>query len=1268
MPDNEHREAIADILRQFSGLNSAKSLLSELNYDAAKAVISRKALGKTANTALAEDPQIFAQHDDFHFFYCKLASDRLPITLQRAVVTPLLKEHPYSLFIFTNQNEDQWSFVNVKLVVETEDPDNLDSKKRRLFRRITIRRGDRRLRTAIDRISLLDLAQIQPELFGIPPLTIQTRHDNAFDVEAVTKAFYADYETAFKTLWSDLEKQTKDHQWAHDYSLQFLNRLMFLYFVQRKGWLGDDGEFLDQFWNTYTKSNPKNDSFFEEWLKVLFFEAFNNNKNLLNTPGRSYLPKDIRAILWKAPFLNGGLFRENPLDAKHTFKISDRRFGQIFNFFQHYNFTISEDSPLDQEVAVDPEMIGKVYEGLVNVSDTADERGDAGIFYTPRTEIDLMCRLTLVDQLCNHLGCKHKSLFYNLVFALDQDEKDEADRAATKAKLWEPLHQQLTSLTVLDPACGSGSFLVGMLYVLNDLITRAEAHLGKARDPYARKKDIIGRSLYGVDVMDWARHVAELRLWLSLIIDAEFTEAELTVRKEPLLPHFSFKVRCGDSLVQEVGGVDMAHRRGVLELSGNMKRKLRELRREKAKFYDSDKTCKFKTVESLESEEVVVFRDLLQDRITIFDNQAKDLMRIQAETHAYRQRSLLTGELEGPAEQFTLEHERREQQISALKEESKSLEIVQTSIRSAATIPFVWDIAFAEIFSGNSHGFDIVIGNPPYVRGQKIADPQLPPDSISNENKKQYKAKLARSVYRKYPSFFGYKTTAKGEAVTHKLNARSDLYIYFYFHAMSLLSDHGSFSFITSNSWLDAGYGKDLQEFLLKRCHVKLVIDNKSKRSFKAADVNTVIVLFGPPQPPKVADRVSLDKQAKFVMFYVSFEEALHPVIFDEIAETDNKITTPDYRVFPALQAELLADGCEIPKNAEKKKTRVPLIKTAKYIGNKWGGKYLRAPDFLLRLLSETNQYWSTIGKQFRVETYLNTGGADDFFFLDLIKSKRTTQILNSRFIDFDLEIKSNITQVFLESPRQLTARLVQPDHLQTRILTIPENYRIEKTKIAEYLKLGEANGFHRASGRKNVRPWYKLPPGAYSGTSLLWPCRFNDIFYVCWNPDKVVSHRFYRLVPLAANTDDRVAFALLNSTFVWLCAELFAGSSLGAGVLDINGQTIKQIPLLNLSAVSGDKVLKFAKPLAEEPLKDLYRHTQSSALRAIDEVVFDILGLTKSERDAVYRAVIDLVESRLKKASSLKETAKRKKRVSAVDRTLGVWSDMPAEILEDED
>ena len=397
--DLNHQENILNILKNLRGIEPLRELFwTELNYDRQNEGISYQNWTDTAKNALAEEPVLFATggtDDAFHVIYARLNSDRLLLTAERPVISKLLEDHPYTLFVFSNREQTDWHFVNVKYDA-TDDP-----KKRRLFRRITISPYEK-LRTASERIAMLDLEFIDsPNLEELSPLR---NSDSVMKKPSMSKQ---SQNNSLKTtnpfsttLQDDLTNQTADRRWAHDYALQFLNRCMFLYFIQRKRWLGEDTEFLRSFWESYQATDEPANSFVDRWLNVLFFEAFNNKFH----GGHRHFPDQIREALALAPYLNGGLFTENPLDGEHDFQISDQRFKGIFEFLENYNFTIAEDSPLDQEVAVDPEMIGKVYESLVNVSDEADERGDAGIFYTPRTEIDLMCRLALVDNLTNHLG------------------------------------------------------------------------------------------------------------------------------------------------------------------------------------------------------------------------------------------------------------------------------------------------------------------------------------------------------------------------------------------------------------------------------------------------------------------------------------------------------------------------------------------------------------------------------------------------------------------------------------------------------------------------------------------------------------------------------------------------------------------------------------------------------------------------------------------------------------------------------------------------
>ncbi|MGC9361258.1 MAG: DNA methyltransferase, partial [Anaerolineae bacterium] len=544
---------------------------------------------------LAQPPRVLASAgrapDRFHIIHVTLSDDAphgrgfpLSITAERVLAHRLLQAQPYALLLFSDTDQRYWHVVNVRDLRQRDRGGG--TKLRRVLRRIAIG-PDEKLRTAAERIAMLDLAKIaESTIWGqVAPAAIQARHNEAFDVEAVTKQFFIDYVQVFTLLRDHVACFLTSRQDARDFAQQFLNRVMFLYFLQRKGWLGHDANFLARFWKAYQRADTPRDTFVSHWLDVLFFEALNNGFQA-GRADRQHLPEDIRGALQMAPYLNGGLFARNELDrgfAQANGTIDDALMAKVFHAFEHYNFTIAEDTPLDQEVAVDPEMLGHVYESLVNVSEEIDERGEAGIFYTPRIEIDLMCRLALVERLANALGHEHRSLLYEAVFAFDQPEKDAADRHLRQHNLWPALDDILQHLTVCDPACGSGSFLVGMLHVLDDLQRRADHELGRLPRPYERKQRIIQRSLYGVDIKRWAIRVAELRLWLQLVVENDTPLEELQFR--PLLPSLDFKLRCGDSLVQQVAGVELGHWVGR-DISPSLKGRLIQLQGRKRRYFD----------------------------------------------------------------------------------------------------------------------------------------------------------------------------------------------------------------------------------------------------------------------------------------------------------------------------------------------------------------------------------------------------------------------------------------------------------------------------------------------------------------------------------------------------------------------------------------------------------------------------------------------------------------------------------------------------------
>src|SRR3972149_4067477 len=546
---------------------------------------------------------------------------------------------------------------------------------------------------------------------------IWKRWKNAFSVEKVTDEFFEDYTDAFFELRGTFEKQKLPVKNANELSQQFLNRLMFLYFIAKKRWLNDDPKFIKWYWESYKeekrKGDAKENTFYENWLRILFLEAFNNKYSY-----PPYHSQDIKKILAVAPYLNGGLFQRNELD-ELPFHINDSLFEKVLNFFEKYNFTIREDFPLDIEVAVDPQMIGYVYESLSNVAEEIYERQELGIFDTPKVEVDFMCRRSLSEYLAKTTSIK-KEILYRLLF---DEDKTKIEKLLNLSD-YERLEESLDNLSVLGPACGSGAFLVGMLNVLVELYKFIYKRLKRDMTDYQLKKRIIGNSLYGVDVMPWAVHSAELRLWLSLMIESDLSLGELKLY--PLLPNLNLKLRVGDSLVQEIGGINLNLRDAAI--SPPLKRKLSELKREKEKYYNNDPTAKFKTEEGILHEELRIFYEILNERIINLNKKKQSLSIGRGEQLKIFENEISQKELFDEKElREVVEKEKRK-----IDEEIHRLTEIKSKLKEQK--PFIWDIDFAEIF-GEKGGFDVVIGNPPYVRQEKIAPPNKLKSEITNEEK-----------------------------------------------------------------------------------------------------------------------------------------------------------------------------------------------------------------------------------------------------------------------------------------------------------------------------------------------------------------------------------------------------------------------------------------------------------------------------------------------------------------------------------------------------
>jgi len=356
------------------------------------------------------------------------------------------------------------------------------------------------------------------------------RLEEAFNVEPVTNEFFREYrrifeeaEATIKVNWSDDKKRL--------YTQRFFNRVMFIAFLERKGWLRFEKssgrkDYLRSLFEDYyhNETDKRTASFHKSRLNTLFFRGLNN-------PHGDQLSKDpdykiFQRLIGDVPYLNGGLFEEEPEDIDgHVFP--DLIIAKILNeLIYQFNFTVTESTPLDIEVAVDPEMLGRIFEELVT------GRHESGSYYTPKPVVAFMCREALKGYLKTSLPAETED-----ALALFVDKNDATGLKNSMAVL-----DALRTVKVCDPACGSGAYLLGMLHELLEQLTVLFAqHQKDAPTTYKNKLDIIQNNLYGVDKDDFAVNIARLRLWLSLIVDFEG-------ETPPPLPNLDFKIEVGDAL------------------------------------------------------------------------------------------------------------------------------------------------------------------------------------------------------------------------------------------------------------------------------------------------------------------------------------------------------------------------------------------------------------------------------------------------------------------------------------------------------------------------------------------------------------------------------------------------------------------------------------------------------------------------------------------------------------------------------------------------
>ena len=510
----------------------------------------------------------------------------------------------------------------------------------------------------------------------------------AFDVAALSDEFFGKYKAQYEKFCNYIYDNCEDEslfgyefaEWdeklIRDYVKKLLGRIVFLHFLQKKGWLGVplDGEWGDgdkQFMKHLfeASSQKQKDNYLDCVLEPLFAEALNT----LRTDDIFDLKvKGFRNI--RIPYLNGGLFERDMLDEpKSTFPAS--YFDDLFEFFYQYNFTIDENDPNDAEVGIDPEMLGRIFENLL------EDNKDKGAFYTPKEIVQYMCRESLIAYLQTDVK---KDSACNTI----RQFVSSYDASLLPEELKEVLDKKLKDVKICDPAIGSGAFPMGLL---RELYNCRKAIEGIDDEKAVNiKTHIIQNNIYGVDIEKGAVDIARLRFWLALIVDEQAPHA---------LPNLDFKIMQGNSLLEQFEGVD---------LSGMSLNEQEQKRTRKGKAWQA------------------YFAFDEQDALANIQHAIKEYYN--SDNHA--QKVVLRNVINENVRNYILTLKGCTPDI---RQKIKELPIPNDKF-------FLWHIYFKEVF--DKGGFDIVIGNPPYINVQLM----------SEEDKTLYK-KLFSSFFKRCDIF-----------------------------------------------------------------------------------------------------------------------------------------------------------------------------------------------------------------------------------------------------------------------------------------------------------------------------------------------------------------------------------------------------------------------------------------------------------------------------------------------------------------------------------
>ena len=610
---------------------------------------------------------------------------------------------------------------------------------------------------------------------------------NAFSVEQLSKEFFEKYKKQFDKFWKYIasnddykklflanESEKKELK-IRDFTKKLLGRIVFLHFLQKKGWMGctsgisewEDGD--KQFMQTLFENYSNQSEFHSKCLAELFYSTLNKKRT-----GELFTCDGLVGILNKSkvPYLNGGLFdSDEDLTRKIDFPAS--YFQELLDFFGQYNFTIDENDPNDHEVGIDPEMLGHIFENLL------EDNKDKGAFYTPKVIVQYMCQESIIEYINTKINEIEDT---EVKGAIEDLIRNKLAEKCSDLDLVQAISKALFEVKICDPAIGSGAFPMGILNVIYQAIEElyfiqpdSVASIWNISDtewqPHLVKKNIIQHSIYGVDLESGAVDIARLRFWLALVVD----------EIEPLpLPNLDYKIMQGNSLLESFEGIDLSQ---ISDASAY------------EEIYDKTKQIDIFSGEAKKSVSISLsfedIKSLMDEYFNANDPDTKKEIHKKIDgqvlnhirfTLLQHKHSLITKktplERKLKLDEASASTWQQKDKIRTSSKQAKELskinadldlfnekEIKLAQLSNSNERPFfLWHLFFKEVFEDG--GFDIVIANPPYV-------------GVKGNSETFNLIKTG-----KYGQF------SKG---------RAELFYFFFHLAIEVLKDNGVSCFITTN-------------------------------------------------------------------------------------------------------------------------------------------------------------------------------------------------------------------------------------------------------------------------------------------------------------------------------------------------------------------------------------------------------------------------------------------------------------------------------------